>query len=155
MTNFENCSNCGGRVQPAADGRAVACIYCGASSTVSIDPRALAAGLASDAKSLSAGFERLLQVFTATLPEQTTTHESGMLFKKTTGFDVSLEEFTFRLRRDGSRLKAERITTIRGITLKTETLSLEEWLTALAEKLSDMAASSGAARDAFSRIAAS
>jgi len=151
---LRNCSNCGGRIEHAADGRSIACPYCGSGASVSIDPRALAAGIAADARSLHAGFDRLLEVFRSTLPDRTAVHESGMLFKKVTGFDIELEEFTFRMKRESGRVVAQCVTTVRGITLKTETMSLEQWVTALAEKLSAMAGSSAAARDAFSRIAA-
>ena len=80
-------------------------------------------------------------------------NESGLVFKNVTGFDVTLDEFTFRLTRSGRKLVAQRIATVRGITLKTETMGLETWITALAEKLSELAGASAAARNAFARIA--
>ncbi len=149
---LRNCSNCGGRFAQSADGRVVSCIYCGSTNSVAIDPRALAAGIAADSKTLHAGFDRLLTIFRETLPSETTVHESGLLSKKVTAFDIVLDEFTFRLTRSGNRLIAQRIATVRGITLKTETMSLEAWIGALAEKLSEMAGASEAARDAFARI---
>ncbi len=154
MAEFRNCSNCGGRLAPSADGRLVSCVYCGSSNSVAIDPGALASSLAGDSAALHAGFERLLDTFRQTLPDRTTVRESGMLFKKISGFDVVLDEFTFRLSRKDGRVEAQRIVTVRGITLKTETVPLEEWVTSLAEKLSSMASSSAAARAAFTRIAA-
>lgn len=154
MNNLlRNCTNCGGRLEQAADGRVVTCVHCGATGSVAVDPRALAAGIAVDSKSLHAGFERLLATFRETLSEQTTVQESGLLFKKVTGFQVQLDEFSFRLTRNGDKIVAQRVTTVRGITLKTETMQLEPWITALAEKLSEMAGASAAARDAFARIA--
>jgi hypothetical protein len=152
-SSLSNCSNCGGRISRSGDGRTIACNYCGSSESVSIDPRALASGIMSDSKSLHAGFDHLLATFRQTLPEQTVVEQSGLLFKKATAFSVTLGDYTFRLSRDGSRLVAKRIMTVRGITLKTEPLSLEEWLTSLAEQLAGMASDSAAARDAFSRIA--
>jgi len=150
---ISHCSSCGGRLQPSADGRMVACVYCGSTVAVAVDPRALAAGIAADAQSVHAGFDRLLAVFRATLPGATAVRESGLVFKKASGFDVALDELTFRLERHHDKLVAQRIMTVRGITLKTETMSLEAWLGALAEKLSALAGQSAAARDAFSRIA--
>jgi len=120
---------------------------------VAIDPRALAAGLAGDNAALHAGFERLLDVFRQTLPSHTTVRESGLLFKKVSGFDVTLDEYVFRLTKTNGKLEALRVTTVRGITLKNEPMPLEEWLMALAEKLSAMAGASAAARTAFARIA--
>lgn len=155
MPELRNCSNCGGRLTASADGRLVACQYCGSSSSVTVDPAALAAGLAGDAATAQAGFEHLLDVFRKTLPDRTTVHESGLLFKKPASFEVELDEFTFRLARNGAKVEAHRVTTVRGITLKTEKMRLEEWLTALAEKLSAMSSASAAARQAFARIAAS
>jgi hypothetical protein len=153
MKELRNCTNCGGRFAPSADGRVIACIYCGSTSSVAIDPRALAAGIAIDAKTLHAGFDALLKTFRETLPAETTVTESGLLFKKVTGFDVALGDFTYRLTRNGDKLLAHRIATVRGITLKTETMSLEAWIAALAEMLAEMASQSAAARDAFARIA--
>jgi hypothetical protein len=154
MSNpLRNCTNCGGRFAQSADGRVVSCIYCGSTSSVAIDPRALAAGIALDSKTVHAGFDKLLAIFRETLPTDTTVHESGLLFKKVTAFDVVLDEFAFRLSRNGDKLVAQRIATVRGITLKTETMPLEAWITALAEKLSEMAGASASARDAFARIA--
>ena len=66
---------------------------------------------------------------------------------------MALGDFTYRLSRNGNRLAAQRIATVRGIKLKTETLSLEAWIAALAEMLAEMAGQSAAARDAFARIA--
>jgi hypothetical protein len=154
MSNpLRNCSNCGGRVAQSADGRVVSCVYCGSASSVAIDPRALAAGITVDSKTVHDGFDRLLKIFQETLPSETTVNESGLVFKNVTGFDVTLDEFTFRLARSGKKLVAQRIATVRGITLKTETMGLEAWITALAEKLSEMASASAAARNAFARIA--
>ena len=150
---LHNCRNCGGRVQQSADGRTVACHYCGSSVSVTVDPRALAAGISADSRTVHAGFDRLLATFRETLPVETSVRESGLFSKKITGFDVALDEFTYRLTRSGSRLQADRITTIRGIALKTDPMSLEAWLTSLAEKLSEMASASESARAAFSRIA--
>ena len=154
MSNsLRNCSNCGGRIATSADGRVVACVYCGSTSSVAIDPRALAAGIAIDSKTVHAGFDRLLKIFRETLPSETTVHESGLLFKNITAFDVVLGEFTYRLSREKQKLVAQRIATVRGIKLKTETMSLEAWIAALAETLAEMASASAAARDAFARIA--
>ena len=149
---LRNCSNCGGRFTQTADGRAVTCVYCGSSSSVSVDPRALAAGIAADARTLNAGFEGLLTIFQQTLPAQLTVSRSGLLVKKVTGFEVTLNEFGFRLNREGSKLIAQRVTTVGGIRLKTETMPLEAWIRALAEKLAEMASESEAARDAFARL---
>lgn len=154
MAEVRSCSGCGARLSATPDGRTVACPYCGSASSVAIDPRALAAGLAGDAAAVHAGFERLVEIFRQTLPAHTTVRESGLLFKKVSAFDVVLEEYTFRLSRGGARVEAVRITTVRGITLKNEPMHLEEWLTALAEKLSVMASASAAARAAFANIAA-
>lgn len=153
MAQVHSCSGCGARLGATPDGRVVSCPYCGSSASVAIDPRALAAGLAGDVAALEAGFERLLDVFRQTLPAHTSVRESGMLFKKVSAFDVALDEYVFRLSRGKTHLEAVRITTVRGITLKNEAMQLEEWLTALAEKLSAMAGASAAARTAFARIA--
>jgi hypothetical protein len=119
---------------------------------MAVDPRALAAGIAVDAGTLNAGFEGLLTIFQQTLPTQVTVTTSGFLVKKVSAFEVTLDEFGFRLNREGSKLIAQRVATVGGIRLKTETMPLETWIRALAEKLADMASESEAARDAFARL---
>ncbi len=150
---LRNCANCGGRIEQSPDGRVVGCVYCGSAKSVAIDPRALAAGIAADAKSLHAGFDRLVEIFRETLPAHTTVHEAGLLFKRPVAFEIALDELTFRLRRNEHKVEAHRVTTVRGITLSTETMSFEAWIAALAEKLSEMSMASESARNAFTRIA--
>ena len=150
--NVSNCANCGARLDHSADGRVVACAYCGSATSVAVDPHALAASIAADARTVAAGFDGLLSIFRQTLPAQTVVMETGLVFKKVTAFDVSLDEYTFRLSRQGEQLIAQRATTVGGIRLRNETLPLEAWLRSLAEKLAEMAGQSAAARDAFARL---
>ena len=58
----------------------------------------------------------------------------------------------FRLRRDGSRVVAERSEVVRGIVLKSESVAIDAWLTALSEALSTHAGTSAQALDALRRI---
>jgi len=150
-TSLTNCANCGAQLAPNT-ASSVACEYCGSTTVVSIDPRALASTFTMDSSSLHAGFDRLLGVFQETLPTETTVHRSGLFVKNAHSFDVALDPFTFRLTRDGKKITAHRITTIRGISIKNETMAIEMWIAALAEKLSEMARDSANARKAFGLI---
>ena len=66
--------------------------------------------------------------------------------------ELTLGGHIFRLRRDGHRVVAERSEVVRGIVLKSESVAIDAWLTALSEALSTHAGTSAQALDALRRI---
>lgn len=58
----------------------------------------------------------------------------------------------FSLQRAGPGLEATHAHAVRGITLKTETVSVEEWIELLSRRLAEHAHSSAAARSALDSL---
>lgn len=144
--SLRNCWNGGGRIAMSSDGRVAACVYCGSANAWPSIPARAGCGNRHRFQNDARRFRPSAEDFRETLPSETTVHESGLLFKNVTAFDVVLGEFTFRLSRKRKKLVAQRIATVRGIKLKTETMSLEAWIAALAETLAEMASASAGAR---------
>ncbi len=154
MPHFEHCPNCGAHLTAGPDGRTVDCAYCGASDTRKVDPGRLAAALRADASSATALFERVAERLERELPDMVSIERKGGLFSasRIQQLELTLGGHVFRLRRDGSRVVAERSEVVRGIVLKSESVAMDAWLTALAEALSAHAGTSAQALDALRRI---
>jgi uncharacterized Zn finger protein (UPF0148 family) len=152
---FEKCSNCGAPLESSSDGRAVRCPYCGAGGARAIDPGALAASLRSEARSVQELYETLARRFEEQFPERTVVRRSGGLFsqKRVEELVLTLDGAVFRMKRHGNGVIAERAEIVRGITLKTEILSVEVWVLSLCEGLALMAGSSAQSFEALTRIA--
>lgn len=69
-----------------------------------------------------------------------------------TGLDVALGEQRLGLRMDRGRMTGEVSKEVRGIVLSRKQVGLDEWITALARALADMAESSARAREALERF---
>jgi uncharacterized Zn finger protein (UPF0148 family) len=154
MPHFEHCPNCGAHLTAGPDGRTVDCAYCGATDTRKVDPGRLAAALRADAGSATALFERVAERLERELPEMVSVERKGGLFtaSRIDRLELTLGGHIFRLRRDGNRVVAERSEVVRGIVLKSESVAIDAWLTALSEALSAHAGTSAQALDALRRI---
>jgi len=154
MAHFEHCPNCGAHLAAGPDGRTVDCAYCGATDTRKVDPGRLAAALRADARSATALFEGIAERLERELPEMVSIERKGGFFttSRIERLELTLGGHVFRLRRDGSRVVAERSEIVRGIVLKSESVGMDAWLTALSEALSAHAGTSAQALDALRRI---
>lgn len=72
--------------------------------------------------------------------------------KQVTGLDVRLGDLSYALRMEGDRAQAKRSKASGGIVIKSEQLSLEAWLEALAETLRAEAQRSESTRLALERL---
>jgi hypothetical protein len=90
------------------------------------------------------------------LPGQVTVERHGGLFSRAhpvKTIALELGEHRYRIAEAGhGRPRAQRTRVVRGIALKTDELSVEEWLSSLAHELSDLAQSSERAREALERL---
>lgn len=87
------------------------------------------------------GFLPLLAaVLESSMPDETVVERKGGLFQKIKPVhkvSVKLEDLTFTLEDIGrGPLSAHRIKTVRGITLKTEPLAVDDWLADLSHRIS-------------------
>jgi hypothetical protein len=114
----------------------------------------VSASLRADARDLAVFLEVLAAKFAAALPSAVTVeHEGGILSRKRVKrLQVQLGEHRYELARAGSGLEGRRSHSVRGITLKTEVLAIEDWIIALAQHLAEQARGSEKSREALDRL---
>jgi hypothetical protein len=114
----------------------------------------VAASLRADARDLAVFLEVLAAKLAGALPSAVVVeHEGGLLSRKRVKrLQIQLGEHRYELARSGSGLEGRRSHSVRGITLKTEVLAVEEWIAALAKHLADEARGSERAREALARL---
>lgn len=80
--------------------------------------------------------------------------KGGFLSKKTVRrIAVHLDDYQYTLEDTGrGPLQAARVRVVRGIALKTETIGVDEWVTALSEHIDERAKTNQAVRDALGRL---
>jgi len=138
VTTFEKCGNCGAPLEVAADGRSVACSYCGASRTQAVDPVVLAASLRSESGTIEHLLDTLAERLGRELPELVRVQYRGgfLSAKRPESVEVTLENIVYALRHQGHRWVATEVQVVRGIVLKTETIPVDTWLVSLCQALS-------------------
>ena len=97
----------------------------------------------------------LAQMLEGALPDEAEISRKGGLFSKKTvqRVTVVLGDYKYALEDPGrGPLQATRIRIVRGIALKTEAISVEEWLAELGAALDERASTSAAAREALARM---
>jgi len=106
----------------------------------------LAASLRADASDAVAFLEALANKLGGALPQRVQVEREGGLFNRAhhvRRITVRLGEWEYALvAGPGSSLEASRTHAVRGITLKSEPLSLDEWIADLSADLADLARSS-------------
>ncbi|HET8843779.1 MAG TPA: hypothetical protein VFN35_20110 [Ktedonobacteraceae bacterium] len=115
-----------------------------------------AASLRADTNDLRAYLEVLATKLSGALPHQTTVTRQNKLFSRehpVQEISVTLGDYQYRISQ-GQRgiLLLARARVVRGIVLKTDQLSMEQWITELAMGLSLEASQSAQARIALERF---
>lgn len=114
----------------------------------------LAASLRADARDLELFLEVLATKLAGALPSAVSVEHEGGLFakKRVKRVQVQLGEHRYELARSRSGLEGRHSHSVRGITLKTEVLAIEEWIAALSRHLAEHARGSEQAREALNRL---
>ena len=116
----------------------------------------LLASLRADAGDAHAFLQALAVRLEGALPGQVQIERRGGLFtreKPVKQIDLDLGEQRYSIAEEGrGRLRAQRVHVVRGIALKTEELSVDEWIQSLAAHLNSLAATSSRAREALERL---
>ena len=106
----------------------------------------LAASLRADATDTAAFLEALATKLDGALPQRTQVERGGGLFSHNhpvRRLAVRLGEWEYALAaQPGGSLEASRTHAVRGITLKSEPLSLDQWITELSADLAELARTS-------------
>lgn len=85
--------------------------------------------------------DKLGEVLSKALPQPVSKVEvKGFLNRKTIGFEAQLGDFNYRLIRSSSGIEPSRTHVVRGIKLKSETLSMRAWLENVSQALEGVAA---------------
>jgi hypothetical protein len=151
----QKCPNCGATLTAGADPRVTTCPYCAAEAPVALDAAALAQSLNRDFKTVSELFVHLAQKLAREFPRHTKIQAESGWFSSgpTTGFEVTVGDVVLAMKRSGHDVVSTRKKVVRGIALKTETLSIADWVEALADSLADVANESSTSREALERLA--
>lgn len=116
----------------------------------------LAACLTRDEEETGDLFEFLAKKLELTLPGRVKIHRTGGLFAKAHPVDeisLQLRDRHFTLHRGKAEAPEARVRkVVRGVILRTEDLSVPEWIEQLAEELATLARSSAETRDALHRF---
>lgn len=97
--------------------------------------------------------EALAEKLAGALPERTRVQRSGMFGgKRVRAIAVRLGEAEYQIDHDPPTVECQRRTLVRGIALKTEDLSLDDWIERLSRDLAEEAGTSEHARLALARL---
>jgi len=115
-----------------------------------------AAGLRVDHADIAAYVEVLAHKLELALPAQTTVVRRSKRFmsreKVVESIAVQLGDHRYAVRVDGHRVQANRGKAVRDVTIRTESLELDDWVQALAGELRERATESAEARAALERL---
>ncbi len=116
----------------------------------------LAASLRANMNDLGAFMEALAAKLTGALPQQTTITRHNTLFSREHPVKeviVTFGELHYVLRREKQgQLQAQRSTKVRGIVLKTESVSVQQWIDEIAMNLAQEAVQSAQTRSALEQF---
>lgn len=115
----------------------------------------VAASIRADAADMRTFLEALAVKLEGALPNSVEVKRRGGLFhssKEVETLAVSLGDQRFELSKAGSGMEASVRRQVRGITLKTEEVGLDQWIDRLAKELHLHAESSAEARQAMARF---
>jgi hypothetical protein len=115
----------------------------------------LMASLRADMNDAHAFLQALAARLDGAMPGQVEVQRGGGLFAKKAVKRVELQlgDFHFRITDAGhGRLTAERVRVVRGVALRTEQVSVDEWLAGVVAELRTQAESSSRGREALERL---
>ena len=117
---------------PQADGRTYACTFCKTQVQVAIEGRQIAAGMRLDLTNVDAFLSQLAHTLSTGFAESATIHADA---RAVYSIEVNLDPDVFLVHREGPRVVTRKKKMVRGIALKTETLAMDKWVSALTEAL--------------------
>jgi hypothetical protein len=136
MSGSVRCQNCGAVMTPEADGRLYNCEFCRTSRQVGIGGDQIAAGMAVDLANIDAFLSKLAATLQQGFAEHSRVTMNGQWIA---AIDVMLEPDEFHIHREGQKAVATQKKIVRGIALRTKTLSLDAWFAALTHALAEHA----------------
>lgn len=98
--------------------------------------------------------ETLALLLQTSLPDNTTIERGGAFWARVRPLKrlgVELSEETFALQSENGPLEAQITRRVRGVAIKTESVSVEEWIARLSARLAERAGQNRAAREALEK----
>jgi hypothetical protein len=121
---------------PEADGRTFACAYCGSRIQVAIGADQIALGMAVDLSNLEDFVAKVANALSQGFAEHTQIRANGRVVQ---AIELRLEPDHFSLERQRAGFVAQHKKVVRGVALRTATLSLDVWFQKLTEALAQHA----------------
>jgi hypothetical protein len=113
----------------------------------------LAASLRADARDVDAFVEALATKLEQSFPDRVDVDRGGFLGgKRVRALSVELGDNRFELERERGRVECRRRNVVRGIALRNDELSLDDWIDDLSRRLVEEAGRSERARAALERL---
>ena len=137
MTKVVQCESCGATMQPTADGRVFSCSFCKSQKQVAIDEEQLAAGLRLDMSNVHQFLHDLSEALRHALPDKTRVHREGVHIELV---ELNLDPHLYVARREHTgEYSAHYKKLVRGVALKTKTLTLDVWVKDLTKSIAEHA----------------
>jgi hypothetical protein len=113
----------------------------------------LAASLRADARDFNAFLEALATKLSASLPESTNVEREGFRGRgRVKSISIDLGKHRYGLERNSPGVTCVRASAVRGIVLKNEEVSLDDWIDSLSHDLAEAAEQSDRGRLALDRL---
>ena len=114
----------------------------------------LAASLRAESSDLRAFVEALASKLTDSFPHRVRVERSGRRFggKRVKSVSVAIGDNHYELENNEGEISCRRRNVVRGVALKTEQLSLEQWIDSMSEALTQVAAQTESDRAALGRL---
>ena len=142
MTRVVQCDSCGATMQPTSDGRVFSCAFCKSHKQVAIDEDQLALGLHLDLSNVNHFMRDLAVALSHAFPDKTRVHhaESSSGGPELVLVEVNLDPHMYVAKRERSGdFSAQYKKLVRGVALKTKTLTLDVWVKDLTKSMAEHA----------------
>lgn len=143
------CTNCGGMMSPQGDGRTYVCPFCQTRVLVAVEGHQIAAGMRLDLNNIDGFLGQLANTLHAGYSECTRITAQGTWVQ---GIEVTVEPDGFAIHREGSGVVAQHKKMVRGISLKSTVMPLDQWVDLLMKALARQASSNARAAWVLARL---
>ena len=136
-------------MHPQGDGRTYVCDYCKTQVVVAVEGHQIAAGMHLDLSNIEAFLGQLANTLHAGYGECTQITAQGTYVH---AIEVTVEPDGFLVRREGAGVVAQHKKMVRGISLKSTILPLDQWVDLLTKALARQAGSNARAAWVLARL---
>ena len=137
MTKVVQCDSCGATMTPTADGRVFGCPFCKSRKQVAIDEEQLAAGLRLDLSNVHQFLHDLSEALRHAMPEKTKVLRNATHIEH---LELNLDPHLYLAKREHTgEYSAQYKKLVRGVALKTKTLTLDVWVKDLTKSIAEHA----------------